>query len=279
MSLLSWLKPLGDRLPWVASRVRAIRDRRAVSGTPRDTPHGFRFFGLPSMMDGTFEPDETALIVTLLRETDLFVNVGANVGYYVCHACKAGVPVLAVEPMAINREALQTNLAANGWQDRITLLPLALSDTPGTATIYGSRLGASLIPGWAGTPEHYSTTVEVSTLDRVLTPEVQADRRRLLILVDIEGAELMMLKGASRILTLDPPPSWIVEIAVHEHQPKGISVNPNLVATFQQFFDRGYSACTADAERRPVTIEEVRQVATTGRDSFGCHNFLFSKVS
>lgn len=278
MSLLSWLKPLGDRMPWLASRVRAIRDRRAVSGTPRDTPHGFRFFGLPSMMDGTFEPDETALIVELLAETDLFVNVGANVGYYVCHACRAGVPVVAVEPMAINREALQTNLAANGWQNRISLHPVALSDAPGTATIYGSRLGASLIPGWAGTPEHYSTTVEVSTLDRVLTPEAQADRRRLLILVDIEGAELMMLRGASRVLDLHPAPVWIVEIAIHEHQPKGISVNPNLEATFQQFFDRGYSASTADAERRPVTMEEVRRVATSGRDSFGCHNFLFRKV-
>lgn len=277
MSLLSWLKPVGDRMPWLASRWRAIRDRHAVSGTPRDTPHGFRFFGLPSMMDGTFEPEETAVVNGLLRDADFFVNVGANVGYYVCQACHAGVPVLAVEPMAINREALLTNLDANGWRDRVSLLPLALSDAPGTATIYGSRLGASLIPGWAGTPEHYSTTVDVSTLDTVLAGHTAASTGHLLILVDIEGAELMMLRGATATLDRHPAPTWVVEIAVHEHQPRGISINPNLIATFACFFDRGYVACTADAHQRPVTADQVARVAATGVDTFGCHNFLFRK--
>lgn len=278
MSLLSWLKPLGDRLPWLATRIRAVRDKRAVTGTPRPTPHGFNFFGLASMMDGTFEPAETSLIRQLLRDTDLFVNVGANVGYYVCHACQVGVPVVAVEPMAINREALLTNLDANGWRDRVTLLPLALSEAPGTATIYGSRLGASLIPGWAGTPEHYSTTVDVSTLDSVLGGTVPTGSQRLLVLVDIEGAELMMLRGAAQTLTRSPSPVWIVEIAIHEHQPKGIAINPNLVATFGMFFERGYEAHTADAAQRPVTADEVARVAATGVDSFGCHNFLFQRL-
>jgi FkbM family methyltransferase len=277
MSLLSWLKPIGDRIPWVATRIRAIRDKRAVTGTPRTTPYGFRFFGLPSMMDGTFEPEETAVISGLLRDVDLFVNVGANVGYYVCHACHAGVPVVAVEPMAINREALLTNLDANRWRDRVSLRPLALSETPGTATIYGSRLGASLIPGWAGTPEHYSTVVEVSTLDAVLQAHLTTPAQRLLILVDIEGAELMMLRGALHTLGRTPAPSWIIEIAIHEHQPKGIDINPHLVETFSMFFERGYQAWTADAARRVVTAEEVAQVAATGVDTFGCHNFLFQK--
>lgn len=267
------LRPIGDRVPWVARAFRGVRDWWAVTGTPVMTPMGFRFYGISSMMDGSFEAEETATIRALLQRSDLFVNVGANVGYYCCHACQIGTPVIAFEPIPLNREALARNLAANGWTSRVDIRPLAVSDRAGEATIYGSRLGASLIPGWAGTPEHYSTTVTLSTLDAEIGARVAG--QRVLILVDIEGAELRMLQGASQVLASSPRPAWIIEIAVSEHQPAGTRINPHLAATFEVFWALGYEARTADRARRLVTRDEVAAVAATGRDTFGCHNFLF----
>jgi FkbM family methyltransferase len=271
--LMHWLKPLGDRLPWASRAFRTLRDRWAVTGTPTQTPMGFKFYGIASMMDGSFEAEETATIRDLLTRSDLFIDVGANIGYYVCHACQIGTPVIAFEPIPLNRDALIRNLDANGWASRVDLRAKAVSDHAGEATIYGSRLGASLIPGWAGTPEHYATTVPLSTLDAEVQTNVVG--KRALILVDIEGAELQMLRGATRVLTSTPRPTWIIEIAVSEHQPAGVGVNPHLVQTFDVFWSLGYEARTADRAHRLITRAEVAAVAATGHDTFGCHNFLF----
>lgn len=48
------------------------------------------------MASGDFEPEETRLIQDLLQEVDTLVNIGANVGYYCCHALSLGKRVIAV---------------------------------------------------------------------------------------------------------------------------------------------------------------------------------------
>ena len=110
------------------------------------------------------------------------------------------------------------------------------------------------------------------TLDRILGSELQG--QRALILVDVEGAELAMLQGATNILQSEPHPIWMMEIGSTTHQPSGIEVNPNLVATFQRFFEQGYTAETADERKVAVDFELVSAVAE-GWQSFGTHNFLF----
>ena len=69
------------------------------------------------------------------------------------------------------------------------------------------------------------------------------------------------------MLNMKPKPIWLVEISVKEHQPKGISVNPNLLKTFELFWSKGYEAVTADQYLKKITLTEV--------DSLGIHNFLF----
>jgi hypothetical protein len=93
--------------------------------------------------------------------------------------------------------------------------------------------------------------------------------------VDIEGAERLMLAGASSFLVQQPKPVWMVEISVAEHQPQGTAINPHLLSTFQVFWDRGYEAWTADRRLRFVAPAEVERIARTGENSLGTHNFLF----
>jgi FkbM family methyltransferase len=252
---------------------RDLRDSRALRAEPVMTPQGFRFIGNVAMQNGTFEQEETGLVDRLLRNVDVLVNVGANIGYYCCMALQAGRDVVAFEPIDLNVQYLLKNLKANGWQDSAEVYPIAVTSGVGLIEIYGAGSGASTVEGWAGTPSADVRLVPASTLDLVLGERFLG--KRCLVVVDIEGAELGMLRGATMMLTASPKPVWMVEISIDEHQPAGTPVNPNLVPTFQLFLDHGYEAWTAEHRPRAVTMEEVSRVAATAVNSFGTHNFLF----
>lgn len=271
--IVEMLKPLADRYPSAFQLARAARDAWTRMDEPAPTPMGFKMAGNAAMEAGSFEPEETRIVGRLLPHVDAMINIGANIGYYSCLALQAGKPVVAFEPMAFNLQRLLRNVSANGWDKRAEVYPLALSDSVGITKIYGDGTGASLVKGWAGTPEAYVSYVPTSTLDLVLGARFEG--QRCLILVDIEGAERFMLKGATLLLEQRPKPIWLVEIAISEHQPAGISINPHLVATFTAFWQRGYEAWTADARCRPVEREEIEAIERTGKNTMETHNFLF----
>jgi hypothetical protein len=50
------------------------------------TSLGFKFIGNKSMMNSLFEPCETEIVKKIFPKVNLFINVGANIGYYVCLA-------------------------------------------------------------------------------------------------------------------------------------------------------------------------------------------------
>lgn len=238
---------------------------------PSPTPMGFVFGGNLQMENGSFEPTETGHILKLFDSTDSLINVGANVGYYCCLALKHGKKVVAFEPMLTNQRHLYRNVHANGWGDLFECYPIALSDTGGLLEIFGDGTGASLIKGWAGQQD--ATIVPVSTLDQVLGERFSEVRP--LIIVDIEGAEYGMLLGATKLLNARVKPIWFVEISVSEHQPKGIAVNPNLLKTFELFFNTGYVAISADNNPRFISLAEIKKIEETRVDTVKMHNFIF----
>lgn len=277
MSLLKWLillvKPIVNHFPRVASLYRGVRDQLDSMEEPQPTPWGFKLAGNSAMAQGNFEPTETKLVRKLLNNVDVLVNVGANVGYYCCHALSMGKSVIAFEPMERNLRYLCKNIKANGW-DRVEIFSIALSNHIGVLEIYGGNTGASVVKGWAGTPESYKTLVPCSTLDLVLNTRLQGER--VLILVDVEGAEKWMLEGANIMLGNNPKPIWIVEIASKELQPNGLKMNPNFKNTFQMFFDHGYQAYDLEQEMRPMKQEDVEQIFNR-KIEFNSNNFVFCK--
>ncbi|MCF7674369.1 MAG: FkbM family methyltransferase [Akkermansiaceae bacterium] len=238
------------------------------------TPHGFKLYGSRAMQDGRFEPLETRLIKQVLPHCDAFINVGANVGYYCCLAIQQGVPAFAFEPIDLNVRYLLANIRTNDWAGKIEIYPVALGAETGILEIFGAGTGASLIKGWANTPEYDVTLAPVLTLDQVLANRLVG--QRCLIMVDIEGAEQFMLAGASRFLAADPKPVWMIEICVDQHQPDGTTINPHLVRTFEYFWSNGYHAWTAGDQPRRVEAAEVEAIARTGENTFESHNFLFA---
>lgn len=272
--IYSLLRPVARRFPWLAQGYRDYRDGKALSRPPKSTPFGFLFSGNPAMESGTFEPQEAGVIQRYLETTDVFINVGANIGYYCCMALQQKISTLAFEPIELNLKYLYKNISANGWEHNIEVYPLAAGNRIGLIEIYGGGTSASLIQGWSKTPAYYRRWVPVSTLDQVVGSRFEG--RRCLILVDIEGAELSMLQGAKKLLTLSPKPVWIVEICITEHMPEGVQVNPHLLTTFRMFWEHGYEAWTCDKKKRRVDEAEIQLILQTGKDTVKTHNFIFT---
>lgn len=266
------LRAVLERFPATTKFLRNSRDMLDQHAPAKKTRWGFTLAGHEAMAAGTFEPEETAWVRKLLLEVDMMVNVGANVGYYCCHALSMGKPVIAVEPIVRNLHYLLTNIRSNGWSQQAEVFPVALSSAPNILQIWGGGTGASLIKGWASIPEGYVTHIPVSTLDRVTGDSIKG--KRTLILVDIEGAELMMLQGATQTLKNDIKPIWMIEITNTGNQPAGTSVNSNFTQIFEMFFEHGYRAVTADSKEQEITQRDVDQVVA-GTKQLETYNFIF----
>ena len=268
---ISLVRPLVDRFPRIATMYRAVRDQLDFAEEPKVTPWGFKLAGNTAMAKGTFEPGETELVRNLLKDVDVLVNVGANIGYYCCHALSLGKEIIAFEPIQRNLRYLYKNIKANGWSGA-EVYPIALSNSVGLLDIYGGNTGASVLKGWADIPESYVALVPSSTMDVVLGNRLRG--KKVLILVDVEGAEKWMLEGATTMLSNDPKPIWLVEIMTKDHQPNGVRLNPDLTTIFQMFLEIGYRPFRADKDMRPITMEEI-DLVSKGNLEFGTHNFVF----
>ena len=227
------------------------------------------------MRNGIFEVEETAILAKLLHEVDLFVDIGANLGYYTCLALQNGKPTIAFEPQQQNLRCLFQNVTANGWEDKVEIFPIALSDQPGLLTLYGaSGPSASLIKNWAGYSSRFKKIVPTSTLDNILAGRFSG--QRLLIKMDVEGAEYQVLKGARAMLSLTPKPIWMLEVCLNEFHPEGS--NPDFEKIFELFWGNGYCAFTATKNSKPVTPNDVKSWLDRNRTDSNTFNYLFMET-
>lgn len=261
-----------DLFPRYASTYRQIRDQLDKKSPPILTPWGFTLAGSPLMASGRFEKNETLLIRKLLSDVDLFVNVGANIGYYCCHALSLNKFVIAIEPVQRNLHYLLKNIKNNSWESKCDVFPVAVGESTNILNIWGGGTGASLLKGWASIPDSYVTQVPVISLDRLLSGAIEG--KKTLIMIDIEGAELMLLKGAVNTLANDVRPIWIVEINSTEHQPGSTTFNPNFYSTFDIFFKNGYKSFMVNESLNEINCDNLIDFSKNSEFT-NVQNFLF----
>lgn len=134
------------------------------------------------------------------------VDVGAHIGLYSLLAAKivgSNGSVIAVEPEPGNFDLLSLNVRTNGLTN-VRPLDVALADRVGTAALcFGEHTGAySLVGGGA------SVTVPVTTLDVVA--EEHLSGRIDLLKIDVEGAEMAVLRGGEKTIHSSPKMKCIV---------------------------------------------------------------------
>ncbi len=158
---------------------------------------------------GSYEAAAESVLERCARGTALIVDAGANIGWYAVRLCTAAGPdgrLVAFEPIPETAATLEANIALNDLGERIRIVRAGLSEVPGEATIYlpqaTGHVGASLQNLH---PHETSRTLRIplTTLDREFGGN--ASDRIGLIKCDVEGAELLVLRGGKDVIARDRP--------------------------------------------------------------------------
>ncbi len=237
---------------------RLYRAKRAF-GRPRLVPEGFKMVSFSGAFSADWEREERSIITQLLPDCAMLVDIGANHGLYSLLAAHLGKPSLAIEPEEINLTVLRLNAKSR----LIQICPVALSDHEGEAYLYGDGYMASLERNWQGVPKHFRQKVEVTKLDKLL----ENVSGKLLIKMDVEGAEATVLRGAPE--TLKGNHLWLIES--YPTQPSGARCQ-GFLETFEIMFNAGYEARLASEPDKLFTMEDA---LTWDRSPALASNFVF----
>lgn len=142
---------------------------------------------------GLHEFVDMAFVLHALRPTDLFADVGANVGSYtVLSAGAVGTRTVSFEPDPITAAKLARNIAINGLEDRVTVHEAAVGAESGTAHF---TVGQDTINKVADEGDEAVREVRLTTLD-----EVFQDQIPFMAKIDVEGFEESVVEGAAAML-------------------------------------------------------------------------------
>jgi FkbM family methyltransferase len=174
---------------------------------------------------GTWERGTLDVMKRLIRPQDTVLDIGANIGWFTVHAAKLLTEGYchSFEPMPRTFCKLAENCAMNHVTGRVILNQVALGDRDGACELYefdGLVHGCNSLSKLGRTDCH-AVQVAMTTLNRYLA-EKQV-RRVDLIKVDIEGAEMLLLKGAGHLFDMADRPFWIIELNVDTSRSFGYS--------------------------------------------------------
>lgn len=132
--------------------------------------------------------------------------MGANVGSYSICAASVGADVLAVEPIPRIVDALNLNVAVNGFGDRIQVLAAGLGSEPGTLefTIDEDTTNRVVVDGEA-TSDRMS--LPITTLDEAVDGRIP-----FVVKLDVVGFEANVLAGARETLRNPALGAVVVEL-------------------------------------------------------------------
>jgi len=188
---------------------------------------------------GYYEIRESLYCWRTLDEGDLFIDVGAHLGWFSLLASSLIGPrgrVVAFEPSSLMRARLQSNVELNGSAN-VLVSNLALSNAKGTRRLHGGQtehLGLLTIEsGFREIGDVAAETVEVTTFDDwwVNNGRLQID----LMKVDVEGHEIAVMKGATEALSAGSIREMILEVSTSREPDVGYG--PAEILGFLREFD------------------------------------------
>lgn len=148
-----------------------------------------------------WEPNETSIIFHNLKEGDVFIDVGANIGYYTLLASKkVGITghVYSFEPETENYELLKQNIILNNLQN-VTVEKKAVANKPGRMKLY-------LNPTNKGDHSLRDDKMnrDYQEVDVISLDDYFKDKKINFIKIDVQGADVLVIKGAKGIMSNNP---------------------------------------------------------------------------
>lgn len=185
------------------------------------------------ILSGLYETAITNFFLNNLNPNSRCVDVGANFGFFTClmgRFCPEG-KVLGIEPILDIYELLRDNIYVNGLQDRARARNNAVGASSGMLQLYRRihrsgntsifRVPEALLEA-LGEPETEPFQVACLRIDDLL-PEF--DGRIDFIKIDVEGAEPLAIRGASRTIAANPHLKIVMEWSPGQIQAAGFKID------------------------------------------------------
>lgn len=155
-------------------------------------------FGQFLLQRGEYEPSMTEVLRHFLKPSAVFLDVGANEGYFSVIASKivgSSGRVIAVEPQQRVGNVIQKNLEINGINNTI-LVADAISDVRGSASLYISPDTNTGSTGLVNSTRYSLPTQTIRTITLTDLLEKNSIRNADLMKMDIEGYEYEAIIGS-----------------------------------------------------------------------------------
>ena len=206
-------------------------------------------------MQGEYEPHVMSTLDRVLGDGDVFVDVGANVGFHTFRASArvgAGGRVVAVEANPENARLSAHTIESNSIGN-VELVPLALAGGRGYVS-FGTHVGSNggfLPDGASTTGAGRGTIVPTMALD-----DLDLDRVSV-VKIDVEGAEGIVIDGAHATIERHRP-TFVMEFS-QEMTTRVSARSPH--EHLARFVDWGYSIAIIDrstgSPRPSVSVDEL----------------------
>jgi FkbM family methyltransferase len=243
------------RLLYVGERKHATVDGHRLILGDRHIP-SLAF--LSHCVNGTYEPETSASMRSLIKEGMIILDVGAHVGYYTLLAAERVGPtghVYAFEPEPENFKLLVKNVESNGFRN-VTCVNMAVSDSSGVTTFYVNREGNDLHSLVNHSSDRGGAEIRIRTISLDEFASTVPLKTVDAIKMDIEGMEALALAGMSKLLSQSPSLSIVLEFA-----PALIrNCGRDPIEVLQGLLDRGVRVSAIDGTRRAqiVTRQDVK---------------------
>jgi FkbM family methyltransferase len=243
-TLFEWLRPTSDQIITLAG-IRLRID-------PAD-------MGLTKIMllDREYEPMETELVRKSLVRGDTFIDVGANIGYYTLIASQiVGTEgrIFAFEPEPHNFARLQQNVDLNRASNVIPV-PFAVSDRSGSVSLYvpkGQPGQSQLLQFDQNESEMRVNAIALDDYFR----QFDSNSKISLIKMDIEGAEVLALRGMKALVRSNPTVRLIAEVFPEKMKNLGGSADEFLA----ELRELGFRCLLIDEVKRSVDVVDHSEI-------------------
>lgn len=184
----------------------------------RDNLQALLFFS------GTYEPQVLEFLGNELRSDDVFIDIGAHVGWHSLIAARCldhlgGGEVFAFEPATDSADKIRAAAARNGVS--VEVVQVALGDRVGETTLFSDP---NYDENDAGVRSQHGKGHPVERVPVVAFDEWARKRalpRMDLVKIDVEGAEPSVIAGMERSLRMLRPRALIVEVKDYSFERAG----------------------------------------------------------
>jgi FkbM family methyltransferase len=204
-------------------------------------------------------------LANMRGEDIVFIDIGANCGLYSLSVARhfPKSHSYCFEPVPTTLALLSANVQRNGFDDRITVVDSALGDQPKRVRMTASYSAMDHLVVGNGSDELSPLIVDVpmTTVDTFVVE--QSLERIDFIKCDVEGAELLVFKGAQKTLTRFHPP---ILLEIEPRHTKRFGYTPDDLDEFLRSF--GYLPSRPSPANKRETLTSLQEGIANGFNNF-----------